>query len=142
MYSEKPVVFKGCSFSYMSETSNSKNKSNLAEIRYYIYVLCKIHTWLAKLSSFVFSLQTDVGGSFKINNRNKFRINPRCLLNMFERQSKLRHFFNGDMPSNNITQNQPKNSCKPADFGQTLQFTCVRDAGFQLSTHTQREDKF
>ena len=26
--------------------------------------------------------------------------------------------------SNNTTQNQPKNSCKPSDFGQIFQFTC------------------
>ena len=36
MYSEKPVVFKGYSFSYLSETSNFKNKINLAEKQYYI----------------------------------------------------------------------------------------------------------
>ena len=39
----------------------------------------------------------------------------------------LRHFFNGDLPSNNTTQNQTtptKNACKPADFRQILQFSC------------------
>ena len=75
------------------------------------------------------------------------------IISCLDRQWKLRHFFNGDMPSNNITQNQPKNSCKPADFGQNFavspQFPCVQDVGFwlglgriKLSTHTQREDKF
>ena len=41
------------------------------------------------------------------------------IISCLDRQWKLRHFYNGDMPSNNKTQNQPKNSCKPADFGQT-----------------------
>ena len=39
--------------------------------------------------------------------------------------SKLRHLFNGDLLSNNTTQNQPQISRKPADFRQILQFTCA-----------------
>ena len=44
-----------------------------------------------------------------------------------DRPSKLRLFVNSDLPSNNSTQNQPKptkDSCKPANFRQSLQFTC------------------
>ena len=48
-----------------------------------------------------------------------------------QRPSKLRrHFVNGHWSAfkqhnTKSTKNQPKNSCKPTDFRQTLQFTCV-----------------
>ena len=55
---------------------------------------------------------------------NKFMGKCCPTVSCLDRPSKLRQFFNGDLPSNNTTQNQPKNSCKPADFRQILQFTC------------------
>ena len=37
------------------------------------------------------------------------------------------YFLNGDLPSNNTTQNQPKNSCKPVDFKKKFAFyLCIR----------------
>ena len=49
------------------------------------------------------------------------------IVSCLDRRSMLRHFSNGEEPSNNTTQNQPNNSCKPTDFRRILQFTCGND---------------
>ena len=68
-----------------------------------------------------------VNASYELSILGQF-IGGCCPINScLDSASKLRHFINGDVPSNSTTQNQSKPTkklIKPADFSQILQFIC------------------